>query len=119
MQVRYWKRYEKGDSKVTDKTIITILITALIAFIVSAVVTRILIPYLRKWAGQNIREDGPQAHLSKQGTPSMGGIAIVLAIVVGGLFGAGGLVAPERLRVRAVRVHRPKGLNAPEGFVCI
>ena len=71
----------------TDKTIITILITALIAFIVSAVVTRILIPYLRKWAGQNIREDGPQAHLSKQGTPSMGGIAIVLAIVVGGLFG--------------------------------
>jgi phospho-N-acetylmuramoyl-pentapeptide-transferase len=33
--------------------------------------------------GQPIRKDGPQAHLKKSGTPTMGGIAIIAAIVVG------------------------------------
>ncbi|WP_028974859.1 phospho-N-acetylmuramoyl-pentapeptide-transferase [Spirochaeta cellobiosiphila] len=33
-------------------------------------------------AGQEIREDGPQTHLVKAGTPTMGGILIILAIVV-------------------------------------
>ena len=70
-----------------DKTWVSILCVVAVAFVVSAVLTRILIPYLRKWAGQNIREDGPQAHLSKQGTPSMGGIAIVAAILAGSAFG--------------------------------
>ncbi|MCR5135272.1 MAG: phospho-N-acetylmuramoyl-pentapeptide-transferase [Clostridiales bacterium] len=70
-----------------DKTWVSILCVIAVAFVVSAVLTRILIPYLRKWAGQNIREDGPQAHLSKQGTPSMGGIAIVAAILAGSAFG--------------------------------
>ena len=37
------------------------------------------IPVLKKKAGQNIREEGPEAHLSKAGTPSMGGIAIIAA----------------------------------------
>ncbi len=37
------------------------------------------IPVLKRKAGQNIREDGPQSHLSKAGTPSMGGIAIIIA----------------------------------------
>ncbi len=66
---------------------VSILCAAGAAFVVSAVLTRILIPYLRKWAGQNIREEGPQAHLSKQGTPSMGGIAIVAAVLVGSFCG--------------------------------
>ena len=66
---------------------ISVLCAAGAAFVVAAVLTRILIPYLRKWAGQNIREEGPKAHLSKQGTPSMGGIAIVAAILVGSAFG--------------------------------
>ena len=50
-----------------------------IAFVVAVVLTKVEIPVLRKKAGQNIREDGPESHLSKAGTPSMGGIAIIIA----------------------------------------
>jgi phospho-N-acetylmuramoyl-pentapeptide-transferase len=32
--------------------------------------------------GQQIRDDGPQSHLAKKGTPTMGGILIILAVVV-------------------------------------
>ena len=35
----------------------------------------------KKQAGQNIREDGPQSHLAKAGTPSMGGVAIIISVV--------------------------------------
>lgn len=49
-------------------------------FLASALFTGIAIPILqRKRAGQNIREDGPQSHMTKAGTPSMGGIAIIFA----------------------------------------
>lgn len=58
-------------------------IIALIAFIVSLSCTIAMIPFLKKKQfGQFIREEGPQAHLSKAGTPTMGGIAIILGIVV-------------------------------------
>lgn len=56
---------------------------AVIAFAVSMLVTARMIPFLRhKQFGQFIREDGPQAHLSKAGTPTMGGIAMVAGITV-------------------------------------
>ena len=56
---------------------------AVIAFAVSMFVTARMIPFLReKQFGQFIREDGPQAHLSKAGTPTMGGIAMVAGITV-------------------------------------
>ena len=73
---------------------------AVIAFAVSMLVTARMIPVLRKKQfGQFIREDGPQAHLSKAGTPTMGGIAMVAGITVAviassfltGSFGAGKL----------------------------
>lgn len=51
----------------------------LISFIISVIITKVEIPVLKRKAGQNIREDGPQSHLSKAGTPSMGGIAIIIA----------------------------------------
>jgi len=55
-----------------------------IAMLVTAVLTYFLIPYFhRKQFGQYIREEGPQAHKSKAGTPTMGGIAIVAGIIVG------------------------------------
>ena len=54
-------------------------IIMLISFIISVVITKVEIPVLKRKAGQNIREDGPQSHLSKAGTPSMGGIAIIIA----------------------------------------
>lgn len=56
---------------------------AVIAFAVSMFVTSRLIPFLKqKQFGQFIREDGPQAHLSKAGTPTMGGAAMVAGITV-------------------------------------
>ncbi len=58
---------------------ISIGIIMLISFIISVIVTKVEIPVLKRKAGQNIREDGPQSHLSKAGTPSMGGIAIIIA----------------------------------------
>ncbi len=58
---------------------INIGIVILIAFVISVIITKLEIPVLRKKAGQNIREDGPESHLSKAGTPSMGGIAIICA----------------------------------------
>ena len=58
-------------------------LVAVIAFAVSMIVTARMIPFLRKKQfGQFIREDGPQAHLSKAGTPTMGGIAMVAGITV-------------------------------------
>lgn len=58
---------------------ISIGIIMLISFIISVVITKVEIPVLKRKAGQNIREDGPQSHLSKAGTPSIGGIAIIIA----------------------------------------
>ena len=58
---------------------ISIGIMMLISFIISVIITKVEIPVLKRKAGQNIREDGPQSHLSKAGTPSMGGIAIIIA----------------------------------------
>ena len=47
------------------------------------------IPWLHKLKfGQSIREEGPQSHQAKSGTPTMGGIMIILGIVLGTLAGA-------------------------------
>ena len=63
------------------------IIPALVSFAVSAVACKFLIPILYKLKfGQYIREDGPQSHLKKQGTPTMGGIAFLLGIIITCLF---------------------------------
>jgi phospho-N-acetylmuramoyl-pentapeptide-transferase len=55
-------------------------ITALlICFIFGPAIIRYL---ARKEAGEEIRNDGPESHMSKSGTPSMGGVLIILAIVI-------------------------------------
>ncbi len=60
------------------------LIAAGIAFIIGVVLARVFIPVLKKMKfGQQVREDGPQAHLKKSGVPTMGGICIVIAMIVG------------------------------------
>lgn len=62
-------------------SLIQAIIVLILTFIICAVFTGIEIPILRSHQlGQNIREEGPQSHLAKAGTPSMGGVAIVLAI---------------------------------------
>ncbi len=61
----------------------TFILSFVLAFGVAAIAGLILVPMLRRLkAGQMIREDGPTWHMSKQGTPSMGGLMFVLAIAV-------------------------------------
>ena len=58
------------------------LLAGILAFVISAVVGRFLIPALRAMkAGQSIKEIGPNWHMSKQGTPTMGGIMFMVACV--------------------------------------
>ena len=53
----------------------------LISFAVTVVLALVIIPILRRLkVGQIEREDGPQSHLKKQGTPTMGGIIMIIAI---------------------------------------
>lgn len=59
-----------------------------IAFSLTACVGKGLIPALRRLkAGQSIKEDGPTWHMSKQGTPTMGGIMFIVGIAVAILIG--------------------------------
>lgn len=59
------------------------IIYLLIAFILTAILGKIIIPILKKLKiGQSERLDGPRAHLKKQGTPTMGGIMMIISIVV-------------------------------------
>lgn len=61
----------------------TFVLPVLISFVISALLGPVVIPYLRKLkVGQTTRDDGPQSHLKKNGTPTMGGIMILLAVVV-------------------------------------
>ncbi len=63
------------------------IISVLISFAISALLCPVLIPFLRKLKfGQTIREEGPKAHAKKSGTPTMGGLAILISISVTSLF---------------------------------
>ena len=55
-----------------------ILVIAAAAFVIAVIITKYEIPFLRRKAGQNIREEGLKSHYSKAGTPSMGRISIML-----------------------------------------
>jgi phospho-N-acetylmuramoyl-pentapeptide-transferase len=70
----------------------------LVAALVSVAVTAWGVPRLRRLKlGQVIREEGPQAHHSKAGTPTMGGLLVVPVGVI-----VGGLVSPADPRLLAV-----------------
>ena len=61
-----------------------ILVAALVALAVSILFTPYLIKvFSRQGFGQEIREDGPQHHKKKRGTPTMGGTAILIAMWCG------------------------------------
>jgi phospho-N-acetylmuramoyl-pentapeptide-transferase len=61
-----------------------VLVAGLIALIVSIVVGPKFIEFLRSNEfGQHIREEGPEHHFAKQGTPTMGGLLILLAATIG------------------------------------
>ncbi|MDF2474076.1 MAG: mraY [Anaerocolumna sp.] len=60
-----------------------ILLPVLISFGISIILSPIMIPFLKKLKfGQFVRDDGPESHLKKSGTPTMGGIIILLSIVL-------------------------------------
>ncbi|WP_188454484.1 phospho-N-acetylmuramoyl-pentapeptide-transferase [Virgibacillus oceani] len=63
---------------------ITVLIlTIAIAFLITVLLSPILIPFLRRLKfGQSIREEGPKSHQKKTGTPTMGGIMIVISVII-------------------------------------
>lgn len=55
----------------------------LIAFFITVILSIIIIPILKKLKiGQQERDDGPQTHIKKQGTPTMGGIIIMISIII-------------------------------------
>lgn len=63
------------------------ILAIIIAFAISAILCPIVIPFLHRLKfGQQVRTDGPQAHLKKQGTPTMGGLMILASIVITSLF---------------------------------
>lgn len=55
----------------------------LLSFFISLVIANIVIPILRKFKiGQIEREDGPQSHLKKKGTPTMGGVITLITLLI-------------------------------------
>ncbi len=62
----------------------TILLSAAVAMVLALFGTPFAIKvFSRRGIGQEIRADGPTAHLTKQGTPTMGGTVIVIATLIG------------------------------------
>ncbi|MEI7884798.1 MAG: phospho-N-acetylmuramoyl-pentapeptide-transferase [Clostridia bacterium] len=58
--------------------------TAIVAFVSIIIITPKLIPILFKLkVGQQVRSDGPETHLIKAGTPTMGGIAFLFSAIIG------------------------------------
>ena len=60
-----------------------VIVAVLVSFGISAILCPIVIPFLRRLKfGQQIRQEGPQKHLQKSGTPTMGGVMFLGGIIV-------------------------------------
>lgn len=60
-----------------------IFFTILMGFLITVLISPIFIPFLRRLKfGQSIREEGPKSHQKKSGTPTMGGVMILLSIII-------------------------------------
>ena len=114
-----------------------IILAAIVSFVVTAVVGKLLIPALvRLKAGQSIKEIGPKWHMSKQGTPTMGGLMFIIGIGVAIVIcGWNGMLAGnfQHLYVylfalvfggigyiddyQKVKHHQNTGLTAPQKFL--
>ena len=61
----------------------TILMSVIISFAISVLLGPVVIPFLRRLkVGQTVRNEGPKEHLKKNGTPTMGGILILVSVVL-------------------------------------
>ncbi|MBR6400635.1 MAG: phospho-N-acetylmuramoyl-pentapeptide-transferase [Firmicutes bacterium] len=68
-------------------TIETGFYSIFIAFVINIILCPVIIPFLHRLKfGQPIREEGPQSHQKKSGTPTMGGVMILLAMLVSAAF---------------------------------
>ncbi len=62
---------------------LSVIMPVVISFGISVVLCPIIIPFLRKLKfGQFVRDDGPESHLKKAGTPTMGGLVILVSILL-------------------------------------
>ncbi|WP_353892206.1 phospho-N-acetylmuramoyl-pentapeptide-transferase [Proteinivorax hydrogeniformans] len=60
-----------------------LIYVAMTSFIVGVIFAPILLPLLRRLkVGQSIREDGPESHMKKSGTPTMGGLIFIFAAIL-------------------------------------
>lgn len=60
-----------------------LLFTLALSFLITVLLSPIFIPFLKRLKfGQSIRDEGPKSHQKKTGTPTMGGIVIILGIIV-------------------------------------
>src|SRR5690625_3966558 len=63
--------------------IYVILVTIAISFLMTVLLSPVFIPLFKRLKfGQSIREEGPESHMKKSGTPTMGGVMIVLSIMM-------------------------------------
>ena len=66
---------------------LSVCLPVLISFLVSVFLGPVIIPFLKRLkAGQTVRDEGPKSHLKKNGTPTMGGILLLSAMIVTSLF---------------------------------
>ena len=71
----------------------TQMLNLIVTFIATIIFGLIIVPKLRKLKiGQNVRDDGPKSHLKKAGTPTMGGIILIIVIV--GILGVNSIKNP-------------------------
>lgn len=82
------KTYFSGFNVFRYPTFRMVIAAILSFFIVYFIIPKMIEFFRKRELGQNIRDDGPETHLKKAGTPTMGGIAILFSIVVSTLLWA-------------------------------
>ncbi|OKL37214.1 phospho-N-acetylmuramoyl-pentapeptide-transferase [Domibacillus mangrovi] len=78
-----------------------------VSFFITVLIAPLFIPFLRRLKfGQSIREEGPESHQQKSGTPTMGGLVFLLSIVITTLFFVQlfGSVGPETILLLLVTI---------------
>ncbi|HBH36747.1 MAG TPA: phospho-N-acetylmuramoyl-pentapeptide-transferase [Gammaproteobacteria bacterium] len=83
----YLAQYESGFSVFQYQTL-RIILSVLTALVVSFVIGPAMIRKLATYNGQPVRDDGPETHFAKAGTPTMGGALILVAVSVSTLLWA-------------------------------
>lgn len=68
----------------------SVYISLFLSFILTTALSPVLIPFLlRLKVGQTVRDDGPESHLKKNGTPTMGGLIILIGFIGGSIIFCG------------------------------